>query len=150
MITREFIIQLISATVGTFGFGMIFGLKLKYLLTVTFGGFISCGIYLCGMHGFNDNIFFATLLAGAFAALYSEVAARVMKAPSTIFFVTTIISLVPGRALYYTCSSAVIRDWAGCKTNAIITIQYALAIAVGACIIWAIMLTIDNIKKLKN
>ncbi len=150
MITKEFIIQLISATVGTFGFGMIFGLKLRYLFTVSFGGFISCGIYLIGMHSLDSNIFFATLLAGAFAALYSEVSARIMKAPATLFFVTTIISLVPGRALYYTCSSAVVRDWAECKANAYITIQYALAIAAGACIIWAIMLTIENIKKLKK
>ncbi len=150
MITQEFIIQLISATVGTFGFGMIFGLKLKYLLTVTLGGFVSCGIYLIGMYGLDGNIFFATLLAGAFAALYSEISARVMKAPSTIFFVTTIISLIPGRSLYYTCSSAVVSNWAECKTHGNITLQYALAIAVGACIIWAITLTIDNIKKLKN
>ncbi|MDO4608483.1 MAG: threonine/serine exporter family protein [Clostridia bacterium] len=150
MITKEFIIQLISATVGTFGFGMIFGLKLKYLITVTFGGFLSCGIYLSGMYLLDGNIFFATLLAGAFAALYSEISARIMKAPSTLFFVTTIISLVPGRALYYTCSSAVLRDWAGCKSNANITLQYALAIAAGACIIWAIMLTIENVKKLKK
>ncbi len=150
MITQEFIIQLISAAFGTFGFGMIFGLKFRYLLTVTIGGFISCGIYLIGMYGLNDNIFLSTLLAGAFAALYSEVFARIMKAPSTIFFVTTIISLIPGRALYYTCSSAVVRNWVECKANAYITIQYALAIATGACIIWAIMLTIENIKKLNK
>lgn len=150
MITQEFIIQLVSATIGTFGFGMIFGLKLKYLISVTFGGLFSCGIYLTGMYLLDSNIFFATLLAGAFAALYSEISARVMKAPSTIFFVTTIISLVPGRALYYTCSSAVLRDWNACRTNANITLQYALAIAAGACIIWAITLTIDNIKKLKR
>lgn len=150
MITREFIVQLISATLGTCGFGMIFGLKLKFLITVTLGGMLSCGIYLIGMYAFDSSIFFATLIAGAFAALYSEMAARVMKAPSTIFFVATIISLIPGRALYYTCSSAVTRDWAACKANAYITIQYALAIAVGACIIWAITLTIENVKKIKN
>ncbi len=150
MITKEFIIQLISATVGTFGFGMIFGLKFKYLLTVTFGGFLSGGIYLVGMHLLDGSIFFATLLAGAFAALISEISARIMKAPATIFFVTTIISLIPGRALYYTCSSAVVRNWNECRAYANITLQYALAIAIGACIIWAIVLTFENIKRNKN
>ncbi len=150
MITSQFIIQLISATVGTFGFGMIFGLKLKYLFTVTVGGLFSCGIYLVGMYVLDENIFFATLLAGAFAALFSEISARIMKAPSTLFFVTTIISLIPGRALYYTCSSAVVRNWSECRKYANVTIQYALAIAVGACIVWAIILTIENIKKLNK
>ncbi len=150
MITSQFIIQLISATVGTFGFGMIFGLKLKYLFTVTVGGLFSCGIYLVGMYVLDENIFLATLLAGAFAAFFSEISARIMKAPSTLFFVTTIISLIPGRALYYTCSSAVVRNWSECRKYANVTIQYALAIAVGACIVWAIILTIENIKKLNK
>ncbi len=150
MITKEFIVQLVSATIGTFGFGMIFGLKLKYLTTVTFGGFLSCCIYLSSMYLIEGNIFFATLLAGAFTALYSEISARIMKAPSTMFFVTSIISLVPGRALYYTCSSAVVSNWTECRANANITIQYALAISAGACIVWAVTLTIDNIKKQKK
>ncbi len=146
---KEIIVQLIMAAIGSLGYGMMFGLRFKYLVKVAIGGLCSWGIYLLCIKCL-DSIFFATLLAGAFVAFYSEIMARTMKAPSTLFFVTSIMPLIPGRALYYTCSSAVVRDWAGCKANAIITIQYALAIAVGACIIWAIMLTIENIKKLKN
>lgn len=146
---KDIIIQLVMASFGALGYGMLFGLKLKYLLQVAIGGLCSWGIYLVSMQAFN-NIFFATLIAGAFAALYSEIFARIMKAPSTLFFLTSIMPLIPGRALYYTCSNAVMRNWAESRYYANITLQYAFAIAAGACIIWAITLTIENVKKLNK
>lgn len=145
----ENIIQLITGTLGSLGFALLFGLKKQYLVAAALGGFLNWGLYLLGMHLWNV-IFFAGLLASASSALYSEVMARVKKAPATLFFITSVIPLIPGRALYNTCSNAVIRDWAEAKSYANITLQYALSIAAGACIIWAITLTIENIKKNKK
>lgn len=145
----EIIVQLLTAMLGALGFAMLFGLKKEYFLSATFGGLINWGLYLFGMHLWN-TIFFAGLLASATSALYSEIMARLKKAPSTLFFITSVIPLVPGRSLYYTCISAVMRDWVAAKMYANTTLQYALSIAVGACIIWAITLTIENIKRNKK
>ena len=99
------------------------------------------------MHLFK-NIFLACLLASAFSALYSEIVARIQKAPTTLFFITSVIPLIPGSTLYHACSNAVVRQWSEAKHYATVTLQYALAIAAGACIVWAITLTIENIKKI--
>ena len=145
----ENIIQLITGTLGSLGFALLFGLKKQYLIAASLGGLINWGLFLLGEHLWG-TIFFAGLLASASSAIYSEIMARLKKAPSTLFFVTSVIPLIPGRALYYTCSNAVIRDWAEAKSYANITLQYALSIAAGACIVWAITLTIENIKKSKK
>ena len=145
----EIIIQLITGMLGSLGFALLFGLKKQYLISAALGGLFNWGLYLLGMYWWNA-IFFAGLLASAFSALYSEIMARVQKAPSTLFFMTSVIPLIPGRALYYTCSSAVLQDWTLTKFYATVTLQYAFAIAAGACIVWGITITIDNIKKLKK
>ena len=143
------IVQLISGMLGSLGFALLFGLRKKYLISASLGGLISWGLYLIGL-SFFENIFISCLLASAFCALYSEIVARLQKAPTTLFFITSVVPLIPGSTLYYACSSAVIRDWESAKQYGTITLQYALAIAAGSCIIWALTLTIENIKKSKK
>ncbi len=145
----EIVIQLITGMLGSLGFALLFGLKKQYLMSAALGGLLSWGLYLAGMH-FFDNIFLACLLASAFCALYSEITARIKKAPTTMFFITSVVPLIPGSTLYYTCSNAVVRDWQNVRHFGVLTLQYALAIAAGSCIIWAITLTIENIKKSKK
>ncbi len=145
----QMIVQLVTAMLGSLGFALLFGLKKKYLVSAALGGLISWGLYLLGMEAVN-NIFLACLLASAFSALYSEIIARVQKAPTTLFFITSVVPLIPGSTLYYTCSYAVTRDWTNAKYYGTRTLMYALAIAAGSCIIWAITLTIENIKKNKK
>ncbi len=149
MTTTQIVIQLITGMLGSLGFALLFGLRKRYLVSAALGGLLNWSLYLLGMYWWNA-IFFAGLLASAASALYSEIMARLQKAPSTLFFITSVIPLIPGSTLYYACSNAVARDWVQAKHYANVTLQYALAIAAGACIIWAITLTIENIKKNKK
>ena len=142
----EMIVQLLTGTLGSVGFALLFGLRSRYIPFAALGGFLCWGLYLIGMQIWNV-IFFAGLLAAAFSAFYSEIMARVKKAPTTLFYITAVIPLIPGRALYYTCSNVVARDWILAKEFAVLTLQYALSIATGACIVWATTITIENIKK---
>ena len=149
MTTTEILVQLVTGMLGSLGFALMFGLKKQYLIAAALGGLLNWGLYLLGMHWWN-TIFFAGLLASAFSALYSEIMARIKKAPTTLFFITSVIPLIPGSALYNTCSNVVMRNWTEAKSYANITLQYALSIAAGACIVWAIALTVENIKKNKK
>ena len=149
MTITEIIVQLVTGMLGSLGFALMFGLKKQYLIAAALGGLLNWGLYLLGMHWWN-TIFFAGLLASAFSALYSEIMARLKKAPTTLFFITSVIPLIPGSALYNTCSNVVMRNWTEAKSYANITLQYALSIAAGACIVWAIALTVENIKKNKK
>ncbi len=146
MSKSEIIIQLISAMAGSTGFAILYGLKWKYMPCAALGGFLSWGFYLAGMHFWN-NIFLAGLSAAAFSALYSEISARILKAPATLFFIPSVIPLVPGRTLYYACSNAVIKNWSDAKYYADITLEFAMSIAAGTCIIWAITIMFENVKK---
>ena len=149
MTMTQIVIQLVTGMLGSLGFALLFGLKRQYLISAALGGLLNWGLYLLGMHWWN-TIFFAGLLASAFSALYSEIMARLKKAPTTLFFITSVIPLIPGSALYNTCSNVVMRNWTEAKSYANITLQYALSIAAGACIVWAIALTVENIKKNKK
>lgn len=143
------IIQLITGMLGSVGFALLFGLKAKYIPFAAIGGFLCWGIYLLSMQ-LNGIIFLSGLLASGFSALYGEIIARIKKAPATLFYITAVIPLIPGSTLYYTCSNAVIGNWDMAKYYANLTLQYALSIAAGACVVWAVTITIENIKKNKK
>lgn len=143
------IIQLITGTLGSVGFALLFGLRSRYIPFAALGGFFCWGVYLAAMQMWGI-IFLSGLLASAFSALYSEIIARLKKAPTTLFYITAVIPLIPGSTLYYTCSNAVIGNWDKAQEYANLTLQYALSIAAGACAVWAITITIENIKKNKK
>lgn len=104
--TQSEIVQIISAIIGTIGFGLYFRVKKKRLLVVTFGGFIAWVVYLLCYH-YTYNIFICNMISAIVVSIYSEVIARTLKAPSTVFMLPSLVPLLPGGALYYTMSGIV-------------------------------------------
>ena len=82
--------------------------------------------------------FFPSLAASAFGALYAEVLARWLKAPSTLFFIVAMIPLIPGSTLYYSMSCAVYGQLAQASIYGLQTFQCALGIGTGMSIVWAL------------
>ncbi len=98
---KQQIIQLLSGAAGSVGFGLIFNLRKKYLPLVAAGGFLGWLVYLLCSRYIWEGVFLPTLAASFATAIFAEVLARVCRAPSTLFFLTAVIPLVPGRTLYY-------------------------------------------------
>ena len=96
--------QLLSAALGSVGFGLIFNLNRRYLPAAGVGGLLAWLAYLLAANTLH-SVFLANLLAGFCAALYAEILARCCNAPSTPFFITAAIPLIPGSTLYY-CMNA--------------------------------------------
>ena len=92
------IIQRIMAPLGSNGFALLFHLRYRYLPTAAIGGVFCWGIYLLSAH-FLDGIFLPTMISAAYCALFSEVAARIHKAPATLFLITALVPLIPGSTL---------------------------------------------------
>ena len=92
--------QLLSAALGSVGFGLIFNLNRRYLPAAGVGGLLAWLAYLLAANTLH-SVFLANLLAGFCAALYAEILARCCNAPSTPFFITAAIPLIPGSTLYY-------------------------------------------------
>lgn len=143
---NEAFLQLITATIGTIGFAMIFHLRNRYLPFCGFGAFLGWAVYLLGIHYKND-IFLVTFIASFAIAVYAEILARVLKAPSTPFFITSLIPLFPGSCLYYSMNSVVEGDFRTAGMYGMKTLLYAIGIAAGMSLAWALC---DFIRKMKK
>ena len=89
------------------------------------------------MDALLDSAFLPPLFAAAFALSYSELMAKALKTPATLFVIPAIIPLVPGGSLYYTMSYAVHRDVANARLYGTRTLETALAIAAGISFVLA-------------
>lgn len=131
------VMQLITAMTGSMGFCLLFHVRTRLILPAAFGGFLSWGIYLLSAH-FIPGVLVPSVLTSAFCAIYAELLARILKAPATVFFIPAVIPLIPGSTLYYTMSYLVRKDWAAANEYGALTAQYALGIAAGASLVWAL------------
>ena len=77
----------------------------------------------------------AYFVATLFAALYSEIMARIRKYPAISYLVVSIIPLLPGAGVYRSTASILVGDMAGATSNSMQTVSIAGAIAVGILII---------------
>ena len=100
------ILQFFAAFIGAAGFGFLFHLQFKHIFPAALGGVLTWVIYvIANIWGFD--VFISSLFASAFAAIYSEVIAKIRKAPTTLFLIISVVVLIPGGSLYYTMSYAV-------------------------------------------
>ena len=129
--------QLLSAFVGALGFALIFGMRRRYLFAASLGALLGWGIYLL-VEWLLGSTFLPSLAAAAFALSYSEIMAKALKTPATLFVIPAIIPLVPGGSLYYTMSYAVHRDMANARLYGTRTLETALAVAAGISFVLAV------------
>lgn len=128
--------QLLSVLIGTIGFCLVFRVRHKLIPLAVMGSLLCWIVYLTGIH-FSDGIFIPSMIASTISAIYAKQAAKFLKAPATIFFITAMLPLIPGGSLYYTMSYTVQREWITAKQFGYQTIQYALGIAIGMSFVWA-------------
>lgn len=127
------LVQIITAGIGAFAFGVLFNLHGKKLLSVFLGGAFGWLLVLLLTHlGANEPTayFFAALLI----SFYAEILARVLKAPTTVFTTPSLIPLVPGSSLYYTMAYALDGEKALFTGKALTTLSLAAALAIGIII----------------
>ncbi len=131
------VIQLLTAFLSSFGFSMLFGLRRRFLLPAATGGLLCWGVYL-GMDAWLHMEFLSCLIAAAFAVVYAELLARLLKTPATLFVVPGILPLVPGGSLYYTMENIVHGRMEEARVFGRQTAIAALAIAAGISFVVAI------------
>ncbi|WP_057491757.1 threonine/serine exporter family protein [Streptococcus orisasini] len=93
------IFQIFGAYLATVTSGVILKIP-KYLLYQTgFIGALGYAVYLLCLHLRMENAV-ATLLGGIIIAFFSQIAARILKAPVTVFYIPSFFPLVPGAGVY--------------------------------------------------
>ncbi|MDO5135906.1 MAG: threonine/serine exporter family protein [Eubacteriales bacterium] len=134
---REQVIQLLTAFFGSLGFAISFQLRRSLWLVASLGGLLSWGCYLAAF-AVTGQVFFSSLLASIFAALYSELLAAWKKAPTTLFVIPSVIPLIPGSSLYYTMRAVVTGNTKEASSYGALTLQWSLSIAAGICVVWTL------------
>ena len=130
------IILLITAFISVFGFSLLYGLRRRYLFAAALGGLLTVAVYILSDHLLQEN-FLPYLIASAFAALFAELLAHLLKCPAILFLTPSILPLVPGGSLYYTMSHAVHGEMQAAMESGQTTAEAALAIAAGISIVLA-------------
>lgn len=103
----KLLLDLTYAFLGSLGFCVLFNIRGKNLFAASIGGALGWFVYelipLLGMSSTNNAIFIATIVI----SIYSEIMARILKQPVTVFVIASMIPLVPGSGMYYTTFEAV-------------------------------------------
>lgn len=128
--------MLLASIIGTLGFCLLFKIKLNKLIYGCIGGTISICVYFITKET-GLSIFFQNFFAAVVATLYAEIVARIVKAPSTVFLIPSVIPLTPGSLLYYTMQALVDGEEALSKKLGKDTGLVALGIALGIVVISA-------------
>jgi uncharacterized membrane protein YjjB (DUF3815 family) len=127
------LMQIFTGFLGTLGFSVLFHIRGKRLVMAALGGFLSWLLFvLLGNVISSEPIrYFIVSLVTSF---YAEWMARLLKTPTTMFLMTTLIPLVPGASLYYTMAYALGSDMEKFIQKAISTLKLAGALALGIVI----------------
>ena len=138
-------IQLITASLGAFGYSILYRVSKDKLLWASLGGFLSWMVYLlCGT--FSDNDVLRYFLASAIVTCYAEFMARKKRTPATIFLAPATIPLIPGSSLYQTMDYALDGAWQKAFFQGLNTLLLAAAIS-GGILMTMTILQVTGLKK---
>ena len=140
-----YIIQTIMGMIGSVGFAILFGILDRKLFGIALGGAAGWAVYLlCTASG--QSMFLGLFVASFFVAAFSEVLARVLKAPVILLLVPMLIPEIPGGDLYYAMYDLVQRNFADFGNSANKVLVEAGAIALGIILASYIAKFVRNIR----
>lgn len=143
-------VRLVMAVLGTVGFAMLFKVSFKRMPWAALGGLITYAVYeLIIQLGGAPMI--AAFIAATVMTLYSELFARILRAPAITFLFACAIPIVPGSGLYYTVYNLLFYNaenlFSYGKTTFGIVLGMAVGMSVGSAIVGVILHISSKIKK---
>ncbi len=141
------VIQIVAGVVGTVGFAILFRLKPLHCLYAGVVGLFVCIVY-CVLDAVTQDPFISNFIGAFVCAVFSDVFARIAKAPATVFILPGIITLVPGRTLYYAMSNLLNDKYVEAGQFLLTTVT--VAVAIGGGLIAASVLRLIVSKLIEN
>lgn len=105
-VTNSYWLQAVASFLGCIGFSILFNIHGPGGLLCALGGMFAWLIYLIALR-YTGNDLTAYFTSTLFAAVYSEIMARIRKYPAISYLVVSIFPLIPGAGVYYTMNHAV-------------------------------------------
>lgn len=144
---QHYVYFLSSGTLGALSVCLFFNVKPKRMGWATLASFVTLVLYEVFVFAFPDGeTFMPIFLATLFAALVSEVMARLIKMPATVVLVPAIIAFVPGSSLYYSIQAMVESNWTTAWSMGGVCVITLLALAVGICVATVLFRLISPVK----
>lgn len=122
--------SLLACSVGCFGFSLWFRVKRRHILWCTLGAFLTWTAYSLCFYFVSSN-FWAILTGSVVCGVYSQIMARVNKAPATIFQTVSVFPMIPGAALYYAMYGVVMGDYSFAGEKGIALVMSCFGIVLG-------------------
>lgn len=138
------LIECFSAFIASIGFSFIFRIhhNLRFAIISSLGGTLGWFIYLC-CNTLNNEIM-SYFIAMVVVSIFAEIAARIYKAPASIFLIVGCFPLVPGKGIYQTmlyCTQG---------KNILFIDSFIHTIAISASLALAIMIVSTIFKVIKK
>jgi uncharacterized membrane protein YjjP (DUF1212 family) len=139
-------LQLLGSLIGCIGFTIFYNIHFPGGIFCVIGGVLTWGVcYLATELGCTLAI--ASFVAAIFAAVYSEIMARIRKYPAISYLVVSCFPLLPGAGVYFTTYFAVKDDMSAFVTQGKDTIAIAGALAVGILLVSTLFRFFSMLKK---
>ena len=142
---KQALVIIASGMIGTLGFAYVFQSPKRRTLTNVLGGILVCTVYVLSSQ-LTDKEFLINFFPALAATVYAEIMARIVKAPATPILACSIISLVPGRKLYYTTYYFVMGETELFDVTIHELLEVALGLAVGIICVTVVVHEINRQK----
>ncbi|MCX7708462.1 MAG: threonine/serine exporter family protein [Clostridia bacterium] len=129
-------IELVLAFFGSLLPAALFNVNKKHFIWVGLSGSVGWFAY-SGVLNPSEQVILSTFAGAAAVGIYSEIMARALKVPATVFSISGIFPLVPGIGAYNTVQLIVENKLSEAAGKGIETLASAGAIALGIMLISA-------------
>lgn len=147
--TLELIYKIVCAGVASIAFAIILKVAKRHLAFSCVGAMLTYLIYAIA-NSLLSSLFVAAFISSMLTALYSEILARVRRAPTIVFTLTGVIPTVPGGDLYNAMRELITGNVDAALGHFVDTIEIGLGIAGGIVAMSVIFgITMDIIKQIK-
>lgn len=129
--------EILLAFIGSLCPGILYNVGKRNLFWVGISGMLGWITY-SRMYSITGKLVFSTFVGAIIVGLYSEILARIRKAPATVFSIPGIFPLVPGIAVYNTIQYMAVKQLFEAANVGIEAITSAASIAFGMLLISAV------------
>jgi len=130
----QFLIITVMSAVASVGFSLLFRLNGKHLACAAIGGSMTYVVYYL-VEVLTGSLFLAGLISSISFSLYSEIMARVKRAPAVVFLLPSAIPIVPGGSLYYSMSALIGKNTSLALFHLTNAVMIGIGIAAGTVVV---------------
>lgn len=134
LVLKQILLHSIGAFGGTLGYAFLLNAPMNTVLPASLTGLLGYVLYEVMYNLLGQGMIFSYFVATVVIAFICEIAARIMRMPSTIFLLTALVPLVPGYTFYCVMLSIVEHNGAAVASYGLEAVQIVAVIAVGAAV----------------